>query len=391
MDLSRGWMLATLAMSSSFLLAGCEGGTVMPKDAKKVSGSQTSADAAAPRLSIESEPDGMTPDGQPIVKYHLSNANGMTVSIINLGGIVTNVSVPDRDGRFENVTLAFDSSDDYLANSPYLGAICGRYANRIAKGRFTIDGTEYKLATNNEPNHLHGGVKGFNKAVWRHEPIESADSVGVRLSYTSPDGDEGYPGNLTTTVIYTLTNNDELRIDYEATSDKATPINLTNHCYWNLAGSGTILDHELTLNCEKYLPVDETLIPTGEQHDVAGTPMDFRKAKKLGAEIDTVAGGYDHCFVFRTDLTEPQTVARVHDPKSGRVMEISTTEPGVQLYTGNFLDGTAASGGYSKHGGLCLECQHFPDSPNQAGFPNVIYRPAQVYRQSTVHKFSVQK
>lgn len=342
-------------------------------------------------MRLQEEPFGETPDGEPVTQYHLSNANGIAVSLINYGAIVTAVHVPDRNGELENITLGFDTLDGYLERHPYFGAICGRYANRIADGKFTLDGVEYTLATNNEPNHLHGGESGFDKALWHAEPFENEDAAGVRFTYESPDGEEGYPGTLTTTVTYTLNDDDELQIDYQATSDKATPVNLTNHCYWNLAGadSGKILDHVLTLNCDRYLPVDDTMIPTGELKSVTDTPMDFTDPQRIGAKIDEVEGDYDHCFVLSEGQDSPALIARAEDPESGRVLEIFTTEPAVQFYTGNFLDGSVAGGGFEKHDGFCLECQHFPDSPNQPDFPSTILQPAEVYRQTTTLKFSV--
>ena len=306
-----------------------------------------------PEMRIQTEPYGQTADGQPIVRYLLTNARGMKAEVINYGAIVTSVTVPDRDGEFRNVTLGFNDLAGYEANAPYFGAICGRYANRIAGGKFTIDGTEYTLATNNGPNHLHGGTRGFNKAVWSAEEVPfTTGTVGVKLRYESPDGEEGYPGKLQVTVLYSLTDENELKIEYTAVCDKATPVNLTNHCYWNLAGEGDVLGHELTLFCDRYLPVDETAIPTGELADVKGTPMDFTAPAPIGSRIDQVAGGYDHCYAINGADQEPAPAARVVDPKSGRVMEIFTTEPGVQLYTGNFLAGDESTAGFAKHQGF---------------------------------------
>ncbi|QDU08831.1 aldose epimerase family protein [Gimesia aquarii] len=342
------------------------------------------------QLAVQSEPYGTTADGQEITQFLLSNEKGVSVNIINYGAIVTAVYVPDREGKTENVTLGFNTLAEYEKKGPYFGAICGRYANRIAEGKFTLDGKEYQLAQNNPPSHLHGGEQGFDKKVWAAESFSDPDEVGVRLSYVSPDGEEGYPGKLTLKVVYSLNNENEFKIDYTATSDQATPINVTNHCYWNLAGKENILDHELILNCNRYLPVSEVAIPTGELAIVKDTPMDFTTAHKIGERIEQVEGGYDHCWVINPLEKQPAFCARVKDPQSGRVMEIFTTEPGVQFYTGNFLDGTEASGGYQKHGGFCLETQHFPDSPNQPEFPNTILKPGKVYEQTTVHKFSVE-
>lgn len=343
------------------------------------------------QLAIQSEPYGTTADGQEITQFLLSNDKGMSVNLINFGAIVTAVYLPDREGKSENITLGFNTLAEYEKKGPYFGAICGRYANRIADGKFTLDGKEYQLAQNNPPSHLHGGEQGFDKKVWASESFSNEKEVGVRFSYVSPDGEEGYPGKLTLRVVYSLNNDNELKIDYTATSDQATPINVTNHCYWNLAGSGTVLDHELVLNCDQYLPVTDAAIPTGELATVKGTPMDFTSAHKIGERIAQVEGGYDHCWVLNSADQQPAFCARVKDSQSGRVMEISTTEPGVQFYTGNFLDGTEASGGYEKNGGFCLEAQHFPNSPNQSEFPNTILKPGKVYEQTTIHKFSVEE
>tara|TARA_R110002095_G_scaffold196208_1_gene175036 strand:- start:4691 stop:5872 length:1182 start_codon:yes stop_codon:yes gene_type:complete len=342
------------------------------------------------QLAIQSEPYGTTADGQEITQFLLSNDKGMSVNIINYGAIVTAVYLPDRQGKSENITLGFDSLAAYENKGPYFGAICGRVANRIAEGKFTLDGKEYQLAQNIPPSHLHGGERGFDKKVWAAESFSEKNEVGVRLSLVSPDGEEGYPGKLTLKVVYSLNNENELKIDYTATTDQATPINVTNHCYWNLAGKGNILDHELVLNCDQYLPVTEIAIPTGELATVKETPMDFTSAHKIGERIAQVEGGYDHCWVVNLAEKQPAFCARVKDPQSGRVMEILTTEPGVQFYTGNFLDGTDASGGFQKQSGFCLETQHFPNSVNRPEFPNTILKPGQVYEQTTIHKFSVE-
>jgi aldose 1-epimerase len=304
--------------------------------------------------------------------------------------------VPDRDGKLNDVVLGFDDLESYLKGHPHFGATTGRVANRVAKGKFTLDGKEYTLAVNNGPNSLHGGLKGFDKVVWKAEPKEASDAVAVQLTYVSPDGEEGYPGNLTTIVTYALTNQNELRIDYKATTDKATPVNLTNHSYFNLAGprSGDILSHELMLEADEYTPADDTLIPTGEIRSVKGTPLDFTKPATIGSRIAQVAdktGGYDHNFLLRGKGKSLALAARAYEPKTGRVMEMYTTEPGVQLYTGNFLDGKLKGKGgvvYQKHQAFCLEAQHFPDSVNHPEFPSVILRPGQTYTQTTAYKFS---
>jgi aldose 1-epimerase len=339
---------------------------------------------------------GKTTDGTPVEQIVVTNAAGMKAKIITYGGIVTELDVPDRDGKSGDVVLGFDNLDGYLKTHPYFGAIIGRVGNRIAKGKFTLDGKEYTLAVNNGPNSLHGGLKGFDKKIWKAELLpDNPDGPAVRLTYTSPDGEEGYPGNLSATVTYTLTDKNELRIDYLATTDKATPVNLTNHSYFNLAGAaaGDILGHELMLAADKYIPVDDTLIPTGEIKDVHGTPMDFTTPTAIGAHIAEMKGdpgGYDHTYVLRPG-TPPVLAARVYEPHSGRVMEMYTTEPGVQFYTGNFLDGTITGKGgvvYKKHQGLCLEAHHFPDAVHQPDFPSIILRPGNTYKQTTIYKFS---
>lgn len=331
-------------------------------------------------------------DGTEVQQYVMTNASGVRVTVMTYGATITSVVLPDRDGKFENVTLYLDSFDNYLAGHPYFGSAVGRYANRIARGRFVLDGTEYTLATNNKPNHLHGGPTGFGKRLWKAEAVESEDSVGVALTYTSADGEEGYPGTLTATVLYKLTNQNELVMDYTATTDKPTVVNLTNHAYWNLAGagSGTVLDHVLVINADRFLPVDDTLIPLGDPEEVEGTPMDFRQPKTVGSRIEQVEGGYDHCYVLNQPSAGEMTLAaRLVDPGSGRAMEVHTTQPAVQLYTGNFLDGSLSGDGksYGQHAALCLETQHYPDSPNRPEYPSTVLRPGETYRQTTVHKF----
>ena len=301
------------------------------------------------------------------------------------------IRVPDRDNHFENVTLGFEKVEGYFEPGPYFGAICGRYSNRIAKGAFSIGDQKYQLATNNDTNHLHGGDQGFNRRAWTGKAVKKDGAVGVALKLVSPDGEENYPGTLTVDVTYWLTENSELAIEYKATTDKPTVLNLTNHCYWNLAGAGngTILDHHLTLDCDQFLPVSDTLIPTGKPAAVAGSAMDFTSTQPIGSRIKQVEGGYDHCYVINGADGSLKPVAEIYDPASGRVMEILTTEPGIQFYTGNFLDGKPANGSYPLNGGFCLECQHFPDSPNQPDFPSTLLKPGETYSQLTIHRFSV--
>jgi len=335
--------------------------------------------------------------------YTLENSHGLRARITNYGGILVSLEVPDREGESGNVVLGFDSIQGYLDEPPYFGALIGRYGNRIAGGRFELDGEVYELARNNGPNHLHGGLRGFDKLVWEAEPVESPFGEALMLTLPSPDGDEGYPGNLTAQVLYTLTEDDALRIEYLAITDAPTPVNLTHHSYFNLAGpaAGDILDHEVVLNADSFLPTDDGLIPTGEIRNVAGTCMDFRTPHTIGERIALIegehfAGGYDHCYVLNAPepVTDPFLAATVYDPKSGRVMEVFTTEPGMQFYTGNFLDGTLTGAGgivFQKHHGFCLEAQHYPDSPNQPDFPPVILQPGQTYTQTTLYRFSTRR
>ncbi len=343
-------------------------------------------------MGIHTEIIGEMPDGTEVEQYTLTNASGVRVTVMTYGATITGVVLPDRDGNFENVTLYLDAFNDYLAGHPYFGSLVGRYANRIAKGRFVLDGTEYTLATNNGPNHLHGGPTGFGKRLWQAESVESEDAVGITLTYISADGEEGYPGILTAAVVYKLTNDNELIMDYTATTDKPTVVNLTNHAYWNLAGagSGTVLDQLLMIHADRFLPVDDTLIPLGAPEGVEGTPMDFRQPKPAGARIEQVEGGYDHCYVLNQPSPgELVLAARLVDPGSGRAMEVYTTQPGVQLYTGNFLDGSLSGDGkaYGRYAALCLETQHFPDSPNRPEYPSTVLRPGETYHQTTIHKF----
>ena len=339
--------------------------------------------------------------GKPIEVATLKNAKGVEVQAINYGAIITSLKVPDRTGKVADVVLGFDRPEQYWAEPtpPYFGAIVGRYGNRIAKGQFAIGGKTYKLVTNNGPNHLHGGNRGFDKVYWDMSTKNSPQGSSVVFTRLSPDGEEGYPGNLRATVTYTLTEKNELVVDYRATTDKATTVNLTQHSYFNLAGegSGDILGHELTINADRYTPVDDTLIPTGQLAPVQGTPFDFRQATAIGARINNddaqlkAGKGYDHNWVLNGTGTALRVAARLTDPKSGRSMEIQTTEPGIQFYSGNFLDGTIKGKGghvYALRNGLCLETQHFPDSPNQKDFPSTILQPGKVYTTRTVMTFS---
>ena len=337
---------------------------------------------------------GKLADDREVDLYTCTNANGLVVKLITYGAIVTSVEVPDRDGKLDNITLGFDALDGYLPRHPYFGATVGRYCNRIAKGKFKLGDQEYTLATNNDPNHLHGGENGFDRVLWEAEPVQTESAVGVKFHYVSKDGEEGNPGNLDVTVVYTLTNENELSVEFTATTDQPTPVNLTNHNYWNLsgAGSGAILDHELEIAADQFLAVDETLIPTGELVDVKGGFLDFTKPQKMGARIQESKLeplGYDHCFALRSQDGSMAFAARVTDAASGRVMEIQTTQPGLQFYSGNFLDGSEGGGGNKQHEAFCLETQHYPDSPNQPGFPTTILKPGETYQQKTVHKFSV--
>ena len=335
------------------------------------------------------------PDGAVVKRYTLKNRNSLIIKVMEYGAILTELSMPDRNGSSGNIVAGFDNLDQYLKGHPYFGATTGRYANRIANGRFTLDGKEYKLAANNGPNALHGGLKGFDKQLWKSESIENEPGkVSVRFSYVSKDGEEGYPGNLSVTVVYTLTDEDELVIDYTASTDKPTVVNLTNHTYFNLSGNGDILGHEVRINADRYTPVNDQLIPTGELAPVAGTPLDFRKPAIIGDRIEKlkpVPGGYDHNFVLNSAGAGLELAAVVSDSRSGRKVEVLTTEPGMQLYTGNFLDGRLKGINdvtYGRHSALCLETQHFPDSPNQPKFPSTTLRPGPDFKSSTVFRFS---
>lgn len=336
-----------------------------------------------------------TIDGKKIFLFTLQNKNGITVKITNYGGIITHLFTPDKKGKPGDIVLGYDSIGGYLKATPYFGAIVGRYANRIAHGEFTLDGKIYHLSKNNGNNSLHGGIKGFDKVVWNPSETGDSNKAGVVLTYSSKAGDEGYPGNLHITVTYTLNEQDEFQILIEAVTDKPTPVNLCNHSYFNLREADTsVLGHILMLNADLYTVVNDELIPTGELKPVAGTPMDFRKPEVIGKRIDLVRGGYDHNYVLLKKPGELSLAAKLDDPVSGRILEVYTTQPGIQFYSGNFLDGSIRGKDgkvYNRHWGLCLETQHFPDSPNQPSFPNTILKPGEKYRELTVYKFSVKK
>ena len=356
--------------------------------------------SASAQARITKESFGKTSDGQNVDIYTLTNRRGTEVKITNYGGIITSLKVADRKGKRDDIVLGFDNLDAYLKGHPYFGAIIGRYGNRIAKGRFTLNGHQYTLAVNNGENHLHGGLKGFDKVVWAARSLKVPNGAALRLTYLSKDGEEGYPGNLSVRVIYTLTNADELKIEYRATTDKDTVVNLTSHSYFNLAGQGNgdILNHELFINAFSFTPTDAGSIPTGELKSVTGTPFDFTTSKlhKIGERINDddqqlkLAKGYDHNFVLNGRMGMLRQVAVVYEPGSGRLMEVRTTEPGIQFYTGNFLDGTLTGKDgkvYQQRYGFCLETQHFPDSPNKPSFPTTVLRKGQQYHSATVYKF----
>jgi len=378
---------AAVAVLTALAAAAC--GTSRPTESK-------SEVAANNKASVTRAPFGTMTDGTPVDIFTLKNASGLEVRTIPYGAIIVSIKTPDRAGRFDDVVLGFDALDGYLKQSPYFGAVVGRYGNRIAKGQFAIDGTTFHLATNNGPNHLHGGVKGFDKRLWHAEVFLRQAEAGVVYTLTSPDGEEGYPGTLNVTVTYTLSDSNALTVDYEATTDKPTVINLTQHSYFNLTGHGDILNHRLTIDADRFTPVDATLIPTGELAAVDGTPFDFRKPTPIGERIGadhpqiTNGGGYDHNWVLNGSAGTLRHAATVEDPSSGRTLDVSTTEPGLQFYSGNFLDGslTGKSGQvYQKRAALCLETQHFPDSPNHPNFPSTVLQPGARYVSKTVFSF----
>ena len=387
------------------MIAGCNGKS--PDKTPVKTNPQPKTGNGKMAAGIQEDPIADKFGDQEVKQFIVTNKNGLTIKLIDWGATVTSVQVPDKDGKLGEITLSYKDFKTYQTNPSYFGATIGRYCNRIAKGKFSIDGKEHSLEINNKPNHLHGGTKGFDKRLWTAEKVERDGSRGVKFTYTSSDGEEGYPGEVRVEVTYLLTDDDELRMEYIADrASKATHINLTNHCYWNLAGPGeTILDHELTIAADQFLPVDPTFIPTGEKRGVKETPWDFTTPHRIGERInDEQLGkkgqqgrGYDHNYIVRPAKPDAKDglafVARVHDPKSGRVMEIYSDQPGVQFYSGNFLDGEAGSGGFPLNGAFCLECQKFPDTPNQLdkGFPTTLLKPGEVYKQVTVHKFSVKE
>ncbi|WP_281634448.1 aldose epimerase family protein [Flavobacterium luteolum] len=353
-------------------------------------------------VTIDKSEYGTTAKGEKVESYKLKNQNGMEVDIITFGGRITDLKVPNKAGVSENVVIGFSSLAQYEKENPFFGALIGRYGNRIAKGKFSLDGKEYQLAINNAPNALHGGPQGFFNVVWKADEVKSGENASLKLSYVSKDMEEGYPGNLKVFVTYTLTNDNQLEVLYEATTDKKTVVNLTQHSYFNLSGdfTKTILDHELTLNADKLVPVDADLIPTGKLEDVAGTPFDFRTPKLIGKDINAKndqlekGKGYDHCWVLNNPEKGKTIIAKVYHAASGRVMEMTTDEPGIQFYSGNFLDGTLPmpnGGTFAHRTGLCLETEHYPDSPNQKNFPTTVLNPGENYKTKTTFKFSVKK
>jgi aldose 1-epimerase len=374
------WIPLIGAVAGAFCLAGC-------------------ASLPNSKATISKEPFGTTPDGTAVDIYTLRNSNGVEARISNYGGTVVSLMVPDRNGNFGDVVLGYDNLDDYIKDSPYFGCLIGRYGNRIANGRFSLNGVVYTLAVNNGPNALHGGLKGFDKVVWAARPASSKLGPALELTYLSKDGEEGYPGNLKVKAVYTLTEDNGLRLDYTATTDRDTVVNLTQHSYFNLAGKGDILGHVVMMPADRFTPVDSTLIPTGDLRPVAGTPFDFTKPAAIGARINQedeqlkFGGGYDHNWVFKKNAGDLSLLARVTEPATGRVLEVLSTEPGLQFYSGNFLDGTLTGKGgwvYQFRNGFCMEPQHFPDSPNQPNFPSTVLKPGQTYRNTIIYRFSVQ-
>ncbi len=355
---------------------------------------------AAAQLSIAEALFGKLPGGEEARLYTLTNANGLVVKVTNYGGVITSIYAPDKTGKMGDIVLGFDNVEGYVKNTSFFGAVIGRYGNRIGKGQFSLDGKQYQLTLNDGPNHLHGGTVGFDKVLWQAKPFKTETSVGLTLTHFSPDGDQGYPGNVHTTVVYELTNKNEFEMRYKATTDKATPMNMTQHPYFNLAGSGSILEQELMINASRYTPIDSTLIPTGELAPVAGTPFDFTTSHTIGKLLSQEnaqlknGGGYDHNWVLNKKADNEWGMdARFYDPKSGRVLEVYSDEPGIQFYSGNFLDGKVDGKGinFGYRGAICLEPQHFPDSPNKANFPSTILKPGTEYTNKLAFKFLVKK
>jgi len=403
MPISHRYALLATGLSTALLLASCDSKSTTSQDTAATT-STAPADSAATGTSASAMPTsasfGKTADGQEIQLFTLTNAKGMKATISTYGGTLTSLLVPDKDGKISDVVLGFDNAGGYLSpefrkSNPYFGALIGRYGNRIAKGKFTVDGKEYQVGVNNNGNSLHGGKLGFDQKIWTAKPGSDGDDQTLTLTYLSKDGEEGYPGNLNVTVTYTLTNDNALKIDYAATTDKATPVNLTNHAYFNLAlgQSKDVLAHQVTIPADRYTVVNDQLIPTGELKPVKGTPFDFTTPHAIGERIAQVPGGYDHNWVLN-QATGKHSAATVYEPTTGRTMEVTTDEPGVQFYTGNFLDGSLKGKGgvvYGKHGGFCLETQHFPDSPNQKDFPSTVLKPGETYHTTTSYTFGVRK
>jgi aldose 1-epimerase len=380
------WLQSLVASLSVAGLVGCA--------------SSSSTPSKAGITTVSREPFGQTKDGTPIDIYTLRNSKGAEARICNYGGIVVSLKVPDKHGQFGDVVLGYDNLNGYLEKSPYFGALIGRYGNRIGHAKFTLDGKEYHLATNDGPNTLHGGFRGFDKVVWMAKPLATQGGAGLQLHYLSKDGEEGFPGNLDVTATYVLTDDNALELEFIASTDKDTVVNLTHHSYFNLAGKGDILNHTVMINADKFTPVDSTLIPTGELRPVDGTPFDFRKPTTIGARINQddqqlkFGKGYDHNWVINKSMGHLELMARVSEPASGRVLEVLSTEPGLQFYSGNFLDGTITGKGgwvYQYRNGFCMEPQHYPDSPNKPNFPSVVLHPSQPYHNTIVYKFSVEK
>ncbi len=373
---------------------------VLNCQSKTETSSMADSTQVAAKNKVTQAPFGTLPDGTAVSIFTLTNKNGMAMKVINYGGIIQSLTVPDKTGKLEDVVLGYDSLSGYLKDSPYFGAIIGRYGNRIAKGKFSIDGQSYQLGQNNLGNNLHGGPKGFDQRFWSIREFEVDNGSAIELTYKSRDGEEGFPGNLIAKVRYHLTDQNELKINYEATTDKTTVINLTQHTYFNLSGNAStdILSHELFIDADKFIPVDKTLIPTGELKNVSGTPFDFKTPTSIGSRIDKkdqqleFGGGYDHCWVLNNKGDAAKVVTTLHDPNSGRVMSVYTVEPGIQFYSGNFLDGSITGKYnvvYKKRWAVCLETEHFPDSPNQKNFPSVLLKPGETYRTQTTYAFGV--